>query len=197
MPRKWLREFSIQPRVQWMEEQLVEAVSRITRVQTERYYGIPARALDRRMKSRNLVETGLGPSGTFCPENEKRLVPHIQKLSSSGFAPDRTRCVLLLAAVLLLILDGHTPQNISLDLLLLADDNGGILLCLPPHSKQALQPVNRAFFVPLKAEYNDDANSFMNITQVKKNKNQACENGNTDRECVEGSSVNWNSYQWV
>ncbi|KAJ8886508.1 hypothetical protein PR048_012719 [Dryococelus australis] len=49
MPRKYLRKFGTQPRVQWTEEQLVQA--------------------------------------NISPENEKRLVSHIQKLSSAGFAP--------------------------------------------------------------------------------------------------------------
>ena len=36
------------------------------------------------------MKMSLGPQGTLGPDNEKRLVAHIQRLEKAGFAPDRT-----------------------------------------------------------------------------------------------------------
>ncbi|KAJ8875820.1 hypothetical protein PR048_023721 [Dryococelus australis] len=68
MPKKYLRKFGILPRAQRMEKQLLEAGNRIPnedigKREAERYYNIPARTLDRGMKSGKL--TRLGPSGTM------------------------------------------------------------------------------------------------------------------------------------
>jgi hypothetical protein len=49
-----------------------------------------------------------------------------------------------------LLLDGHTSQCTDPDMLELAEENGIIMVCLPPHSTHYLQPLDRCFFKPLK-----------------------------------------------
>lgn len=61
----------------------------------------------------------------------------------------------------ILILDGHTSHSNSIDLLDLANENEVIIICLPSHTTQALQPLDRSFFKPLKTFYNQEANAWM------------------------------------
>lgn len=61
----------------------------------------------------------------------------------------------------ILILDGHTSHINDVDMLEYAEDNGIILLCLPSHTTQALQPLDRSFFKPLKTYYKKEAEMFM------------------------------------
>lgn len=51
----------------------------------------------------------------------------------------------------LLILDGHSSHSNSFKMLQLAKENDVILLCLPSHTTQALQPLDRSFFKPFKS----------------------------------------------
>lgn len=81
-------------RASWSEEALKEAIARVKagdigKREAEKYYGIPARTICRRIEKDDCKKKGLGPEGTLGAENEKRLVRHIQNLSSVGFAPDR------------------------------------------------------------------------------------------------------------
>lgn len=61
----------------------------------------------------------------------------------------------------ILILDGHTSHSNSIDLLDLATENDVIIICLPSHTTQALQPLDRSFFKPLKTFYNQEANAWI------------------------------------
>lgn len=61
----------------------------------------------------------------------------------------------------ILILDGHASHYNAFDMLSLADKNGVIILCLPSHTTQALQPLDRSFFGPLKIYYNNEAKVWM------------------------------------
>lgn len=61
----------------------------------------------------------------------------------------------------LLILDGHTSHSTDCEMLETADDNDIILLCLPSHCTQALQPLDRSFFRPFKAYFNQEAQLWM------------------------------------
>lgn len=61
----------------------------------------------------------------------------------------------------ILILDGHSSHSNSIDLLDLANDNGVTIICLPSHTTQALQPLDRSFFKPLKTFYGQEAHSWM------------------------------------
>ncbi|XP_056645093.1 uncharacterized protein LOC130450623 [Diorhabda sublineata] len=51
----------------------------------------------------------------------------------------------------LLILDGHSSHSNSYEMLQLASENDVIILCLPSHTTQALQPLDRSFFKPFKS----------------------------------------------
>lgn len=73
----------------------------------------------------------------------------------------------------MLILDGHSTHCKSIEVLETAIENDIILLCLPSHCTQALQPLDRSFFGPLKAYYRQEATSWMrnhpnrNITRLQ------------------------------
>lgn len=60
----------------------------------------------------------------------------------------------------LLIMDGHT-SHISLEILKLAKENEIEVLCLPPHTTNELQPLDKCLFKPLKTEYNKACMQFM------------------------------------
>ena len=60
-----------------------------------------------------------------------------------------------------LILDGHVSHCNSLELLDLADQNDVVLICLPSHTTHALQPLDRAFFGPLKKYFNQETQAAM------------------------------------
>lgn len=49
-----------------------------------------------------------------------------------------------------LILDGHSSHRNSLDMIDYAEENEITLICLPSHTTQALQPLDRSFFKSLK-----------------------------------------------
>ncbi|RZB40858.1 DDE 1 domain containing protein [Asbolus verrucosus] len=51
------------------------------------------------------------------------------------------------------------------------ESNNIILLCLPSHTTQALQPLDRSFFKPLKVYYKQEADTFM-MTSKDKNINR-------------------------
>lgn len=61
----------------------------------------------------------------------------------------------------LLVLDGHSTHRSSLDMLEFAEKNDIILLCLPSHTTQALQPLDRAFFKPFKTNYRRETNQWV------------------------------------
>ncbi|KAJ8949542.1 hypothetical protein NQ318_005104 [Aromia moschata] len=61
----------------------------------------------------------------------------------------------------LLVLDGHTAHSTDIDMLQVADDNDIIILCLPSHCTQALQPLDRSFFRPFKTYFNQEAQLWM------------------------------------
>ncbi|XP_055907702.1 uncharacterized protein LOC129942684 [Eupeodes corollae] len=62
----------------------------------------------------------------------------------------------------LLILDGHTSHSNALEMLEFAENNKIIILCLPSHTTQALQPLDRSFFKPLKSFFHNEAKAWMN-----------------------------------
>jgi hypothetical protein len=68
----------------------------------------------------------------------------------------------------LLILDGHNSHSNNIRLLEVAKDNNVILLCLPSHTTHALQPLDRAFFRPLKVYFAQEAKSWMVGNKDKK-----------------------------
>ncbi|KAJ4440844.1 hypothetical protein ANN_10691 [Periplaneta americana] len=85
MPRAYKRKPGVPARGQWEEENLREAVTRITKGdigirEASRYYGIPESTVRRRKASNRLIKTALGPEGVFGKENGKRLAKHIKCL---------------------------------------------------------------------------------------------------------------------
>jgi hypothetical protein len=71
MPTEYIRKGNVN-RGQWSEGNLRQAVRRlqaneISFREAERYYGIPARTLKRRLESGNLNKGRLGPAGNLFP----------------------------------------------------------------------------------------------------------------------------------
>lgn len=61
----------------------------------------------------------------------------------------------------ILILDGHASHTNSLEMLEFAEANEIYLICLPSHTTQALQPLDRAFFKSLKHNLRREARQWM------------------------------------
>lgn len=61
----------------------------------------------------------------------------------------------------ILILDGHGSHCSSIELLETAEANDVSLICLPPHTTHALQPLDRAFFAPLKVHFKAAAGTWV------------------------------------
>lgn len=68
----------------------------------------------------------------------------------------------------LLILDGHSSHSNNIDLLEFAEQNNVTLLCFPSHTTHALQPLDRAFFKPLKTYFAQEAKTWMINNSNKK-----------------------------
>ncbi|XP_048240275.1 mucin-5AC-like [Haliotis rufescens] len=60
----------------------------------------------------------------------------------------------------LLILDGHSSHK-TLEAVNYARDHGIVIFVLPPHTTHKLQPLDRTFFEPLKANYNKEPDKWM------------------------------------
>lgn len=60
-----------------------------------------------------------------------------------------------------LIVDGHASHVKNLPVLDYARDNNIILMSLPPHTTHFMQPLDRSFFRPLKAFYNNACRTFV------------------------------------
>lgn len=58
----------------------------------------------------------------------------------------------------LLVVDGHSTHIKDPDLLSFANDNGIIMICLPPHTTHWLQPLDRSIFKPMKCYYYEAVN---------------------------------------
>lgn len=65
------------------------------------------------------------------------------------------------AGKVLLILDGHAAHESSIEMLEFAIANDIILMCLPSHSTQALQPLDRSFFKPFKVHYRHETQNWV------------------------------------
>ncbi|XP_057653938.1 uncharacterized protein LOC130892510 [Diorhabda carinulata] len=69
---------------------------------------------------------------------------------------------------ILLLLDGHASHCNSVEMLEYADEHNVILFCLPGHTTQFLQPLDRCFFKSLKAFWNKACNTFVKANPGRK-----------------------------
>lgn len=68
----------------------------------------------------------------------------------------------------ILILDGHSSHCSNVEMLEYAIEHQIILLCLPPHTTQFLQPLDRSFFKPFKSFYYEACNKFIKTNPTRK-----------------------------
>ena len=68
----------------------------------------------------------------------------------------------------ILVLDGHSTHCNSVEMLEFAEGHEIILLCLPGHTTQFLQPLDRSFFKSLKSNFNKATAHFMRTNPTRK-----------------------------
>lgn len=72
------------------------------------------------------------------------------------------------AGKVLLILDGHASHSNDFEMLEYAKENDIIILCLSPNTTKYLQPLDRSFFKPLKAFYNQVSHNWFTTNKGRK-----------------------------
>lgn len=70
------------------------------------------------------------------------------------------------AGKVLLLMDGHSSHQSSIDMLNFANENDIILVCLPSHTTQALQPLDRSFFKPFKTFFKKEATNWLKHNKI-------------------------------
>ena len=61
----------------------------------------------------------------------------------------------------LLIFDGHSTLTMNMEVIDLAGANVVVLLCLPPHCSQKMQPLDVSFMKPLSISYNQELEKWL------------------------------------
>lgn len=89
------------------------------------------------------------PSGWMTTDNFVLFLKHFIKF---------TKCSI--ENKVLLVMDNH-ESHISLGSLHLAKENGIVLLTIPPHTSNKLQPLDKTVYSPLKTYYNSAADSWL------------------------------------
>lgn len=89
------------------------------------------------------------PSGWMTTNNFPSVLQHFVA---------NTRCTK--DKKVLLILDNH-ESHLSLDAITYAKENGIVILTLPPHTSNKLQPLDRCVFGPFKTFFNQGLNAWM------------------------------------
>ena len=89
------------------------------------------------------------PSGWMTSKNFLQVLQHF--VLNSRCSPDHK---------VLLIMDNH-ESHLSLEAIDYAREHGIVILTLPPHTSNKLQPLDRAIFGPFKTYYNQGVNAWM------------------------------------
>ena len=119
---------------------------------------VPPMVIFKRKRMPDGLKDGV-PSGSIVVNNDsgwmdsdmfKRWLMHFQ--AHVGSTKDKP---------VLLILDGHASHTKNVDAITFARDNGIVMMSLPPHTTHKLQPLDCAFFKPLKSNYNQAADKWM------------------------------------
>lgn len=63
----------------------------------------------------------------------------------------------------MLILDGHTSHVKNINIIDLAQKHGVIILCLPPHSINCVQPLDVSFMKPLSLYYSKEVQKWLRL----------------------------------
>ncbi|KAJ8940510.1 hypothetical protein NQ318_009603 [Aromia moschata] len=105
------------------------------------------------------------PPGTSIPTVE--TLTGIYSLAGFISKMDEGSLFATKAGKVLLILDGHS-SHASYDVIQLTNENDIIILCLPSHTTQALESLDKSFFKPLKEYYKQEAQDWMVTNKEKK-----------------------------
>ncbi|CAG5055147.1 unnamed protein product [Parnassius apollo] len=126
-------------------------------------YGVPKATLKRRLDGSNQTakeeKQTPGSAGDLTPELEEKLYQHILEMEAClyGLTPkDPTT-----KQKVLLLLDGHTSHTKNLDAIKYAKENNVVLLSLPAHTSNKLQPLDTSFFRPLSCYYIDETEKWL------------------------------------
>lgn len=119
---------------------------------------VPPFILFKRKRMNVELENG-SPMGSLVTHNEsgwmdRDTFPLWLRHFSASVKPSSTNKVLL-------ILDGHSSHTRSLEAIEYARENGIVMLSLPPHTTNKLQPLDVSFFKPLQTFYAQEQESWL------------------------------------
>lgn len=118
---------------------------------------VPPVVIIKGVNKRPEFQEGLPPGANVYMNKKSAYVNSelFQKWLKEQFVPIKPQ------GKVLLILDGHSSHTTAIDLLELAQENDIILFCLPSHTTQALQPLDRSFFKPFKTYFASETKNWM------------------------------------
>ena len=139
-----------------------ETISVITCCNAEGLF-IPPFCIFKGKNKKAEYEDGMPPGSAVCM-SEKSAYVNISIFFNwlkNQFIPRKPQ------GSVVMILDGHSSHVSSVDVLELAEQNQIIPLCLPSHSTQFLQPLDRGFFKAFKSYYYTACNSFIRANPAR------------------------------
>ncbi|RVE40996.1 hypothetical protein evm_014353, partial [Chilo suppressalis] len=118
---------------------------------------VPPVVIIKGVNKRPEFQEGLPPGANVYMNKKSAYVNSelFQKWLKEQFVPIKPQ------GKVLLILDGHSSHTTAIDLLELSQENDIILFCLPSHTTQALQPLDRSFFKPFKTYFASETKNWM------------------------------------
>ena len=123
-------------------------------------YFLPPFLIFKRKRLRDELQEGTPPGTAFAVQDKgwmdrdlfvQWLDHFIQNVKPSKEAP------------VLLILDGHISHTGNLNAIEKAEQNGIVMLSLPPHSSHRMQPLDVTYFKPLSSYFNQAADRWIRM----------------------------------
>lgn len=124
---------------------------------------IPPMCIFKGKNKKNEYEDGMPPGSIVCMSEKSAYINTSIFFNwlQNQFLPRKPQ------GPVVLILDGHSSHVSSVDVLELAEQNQIILICLPSHSTQFLQPLDRSFFKAFKSYYYAACNTFVRANPTR------------------------------
>jgi hypothetical protein len=140
-----------------------ETITVITCCNAEGYF-LPPACIFKGKNKKSEFEDGMPPGSVVYMNQKSAYISTSLFLTwlKTHFLPRKP------AGKVILILDGHWTHCNSVEMLEFADEHDIILLCLPSHTTQFLQPLDRAFFKSLKSSFGKACNSFIKANPTRK-----------------------------